>query len=245
MSGLKSYHENLLSLIRKKIKTNLFMIMMSCFGKKTSAKDTSRRPQAALHASPIPTVPDKNKEKNDKVDKYLQNEKQREEGKLKLLLLGTGESGKSTIFKQFKILYGTRKSNEDLRMYGVVVRSNIITAVTKLCELTKELGWEQRLIHESDVATAALPEDGCGMTVKDAYDHLMTHLVYNDAPHPLPEISEEQLEDDWVGYSFGAGGKANSDAIRCLQLADAIEVIWQVSFGDVQVTAATDSNRLS
>lgn len=198
---------------------------MSCFGKKSTAVATPTQPPPESS----PTVPDKNKVTSDSVDKFLATEKQREEGKLKLLLLGTGESGKSTIFKQFKILYGTRKSNDDLRMYGVVVRSNVITAVTKLCELTKDLGCEQRLVDESEVATAALPEDGCGMTVKEAYDLIMSHLVYNDAPQPLPEISPEQMQNDWVGSSPRAGGKANNDAIRCLQLADAIEVIWQVS----------------
>lgn len=200
---------------------------MSCCGKSTSATDTSQPQSQAQLESQSPILPDKNRIQNDKVDNFLQGERQREEGKLKLLLLGTGESGKSTIFKQFKILYGSPKSNDDLRMYGVVVRSNIITAVEKLCKLTKELEFEQRLINESDVATAAMLEDGCGMTVKDAYDQIMNALVYDDDSQPLPEISEERLAQDWVGSSHRAGGKANADAIRCLQLADAIEVIWQ------------------
>lgn len=164
---------------------------------------------------------------NDNINSKLIEDKGREEGKLRLLLLGTGESGKSTIFKQFRILYGTPKSDDDLRMYGVVARSNIIAAVTKLCELTRMLNYEQRLIDESDVATAAVPQDGCGMTVKDAYDHIMSHLVDNNATDPLPSFTHEQESRDWVGKSPTAGSKTNSDAVRCLQLADAIEVLWQ------------------
>ncbi len=198
---------------------------MHCFGRKSSAKDTTKPPPETS------TPPNYNVEKqgrSDSVDNFLSTEKQKEEGKLKLLLLGTGESGKSTIFKQFRILYGTRKSDDDLRMYGVVVRSNVITAITKLGELTRELNYEQNLIEESDAANAAVPQDGCGMTVKDAYDQIMGHLVDNNATYPLPEFTEEQLANDWVGTHPRAGAKTNSDAIRCLQLADAIEVLWQV-----------------
>lgn len=197
---------------------------MFCFGKK------NKPPKESFKPPPVPTPPNYNGEKNgrsDSVDKFLSSEQQKEEGKLKLLLLGTGGSGKSTIFKQFRILYGTKKSDDDLRMYGVIVRSNIITAITKLGELTRELNYEDYLVEESDAADAAVPQDGCGMTVKDAYDQIMGHLVDNNATHPLPEFTEEQLANDWVGTHFRAGAKNNSDAIRCLQLVDAIEVLWQ------------------
>ena len=168
--------------------------------------------------------------RNDSLDKLIRKDRLREEAKIKLLLLGAGESGKSTIFKQFRILYGSPKSDYDLRMYGVAVRSNIITAVIKLCELTRNLNYEQCLIEESELETASALQGGCGMTVKDAYDQIIGHLIDYDATQPLPEIAPEHAEADWVGTSVRAGSKANLDAIWCLQLADAIEVLWQVSF---------------
>merc|ERR1719310_926408 len=67
------------------------------------------------------------------IDQEIERAKAEEEGKIKMLLLGAGESGKSTIFKQMRLLYGTERSDDDLRMYGVVARSNIIVAVRKLC----------------------------------------------------------------------------------------------------------------
>ena len=160
----------------------------------------------------------------------LQEEARRqEEEKVKLLLLGTGESGKSTIFKQMRILYGSPLTDDDLRMYGVIVRSNIITAVRKLCMLARQLGYERRLDEESAAATASDLNDVSGMTPREAYDQIVTYLVDNSAAEPFPEIPQEQVEKDWVGRSTRAGIQANRDAIQFLQHVEAIRVLWQVS----------------
>ena len=153
-----------------------------------------------------------------------------DEEKVKLLLLGTGGSGKSTIFKQMRILYGSPKADDELRMYGVIVRSNIVTAIRKLCLLTRQLGYDKKLDEESAAATAADLSDVSGMTPKEAYDQIMGYLVDNTATDPYPEIPQEQAERDWVGKSTRAGIQANLDAQQFLQHVQAIRVLWQVSF---------------
>eukprot|EP00968_Pinguiococcus_pyrenoidosus_P017545 scaffold1747_cov251-Pinguiococcus_pyrenoidosus.AAC.18 len=52
--------------------------------------------------------------------------------KIKMLLLGAGESGKSTIFKQMKVLYGAPLTEEEQRHYTQVVHSNVVHAVKTL-----------------------------------------------------------------------------------------------------------------
>ncbi len=163
------------------------------------------------------------------IDEAQDIARQQDEDKVKLLLLGTGESGKSTIFKQFRILYGSEKSDEDLKMYGVVVRSNVITAVRKICLLTRRMGHEQLLDEESAEATACDRDDASGMTVREAYDQIVAHLVDNTAAKPLPPIPREQAEQDWVGKSIWAGIQANDNAQLFLQHVEAIRVLWQVS----------------
>jgi hypothetical protein len=163
--------------------------------------------------------------KSSAIDRDLDRARQQEEGKVKLLLLGAGESGKSTIFKQMRILHGSPRSDDDLRMYGVVIRSNVIVAVRKLCAHLRSLGLEDALASEP------APEDGDGRTPKEAYDELIAHLVDNTAG------SEESLQNgdtnsnpqDWVGQSPRAGLNANNDAKQFLQHVSAIRILWQVS----------------
>jgi GTPase SAR1 family protein len=57
----------------------------------------------------------------------------------KLLLLGAGESGKSTLFKQMINIYGKGFSEEERREYITIVYSNVIGAMKTLCEQSDEL----------------------------------------------------------------------------------------------------------
>ena len=62
-----------------------------------------------------------------------------EQSKVKLLLLGAGESGKSTIFKQMKILYGNHHgfTNEERATYAPTIYGNIISNMKTLLENTE------------------------------------------------------------------------------------------------------------
>jgi len=155
------------------------------------------------------------------IDRELDRAKQQEEGKVKLLLLGSGESGKSTIFKQMRILYGSPRSEDDLRFYGVVVRSNVVVAMRKLCTHLKNLGLEDALAQEP-------APDGDSITPKEAYDELMAYLVDNTAVIEDGDPKAEMNPNDWVGQSPKAGLAANNDAKQFLQHVTAIRVLWQV-----------------
>ena len=158
------------------------------------------------------------------IDNQLKRMSYEEKGKIKMLLLGPGESGKSTILKQMRLLYGTELSDDDLRMYGTVVRSNIVVATRKLCGHLRNLGLEEELDRES-LENEDLDSDHSTMTCRRAYDELMAYLVDNTAP-PMENV---EGGNDWVGQSPRAGMSANNDAKQFLAHHESIRILWQVS----------------
>jgi GTPase SAR1 family protein len=67
------------------------------------------------------------------IDSALDDERQSELDVVKLLLLGPGESGKSTIFKQMKLMYGVPYNDEERTKYRVYIRQNIMETMERLC----------------------------------------------------------------------------------------------------------------
>lgn len=82
------------------------------------------------------------------VEKANEEAWQKEQEKIKLLLLGAGESGKSTIFKQMKVLYGKPLDDEERRQMTPVVYSNTISAMKILVDQTLNYGFEEMIVSK-------------------------------------------------------------------------------------------------
>ena len=100
--------------------------MHCCFGWKYSPEEIEQR-QLSL-----------------KIDKAIKKEKQYKRRSVKLLLLGAGESGKSTFLKQMKIIHGLQFQPDDLSEYQAIVYQNIIRGMRVLVDAREKLGipWE-------------------------------------------------------------------------------------------------------
>lgn len=79
-----------------------------------------------------------------KIDQALKKEKQYKRRAVKLLLLGAGESGKSTVLKQMKIIHGVEFQPEDRSEFQAVVYQNLIRGMRVLVDAREKLAipWE-------------------------------------------------------------------------------------------------------
>eukprot|EP00795_Rhopilema_esculentum_P003758 gene3758-15039_t len=69
---------------------------------------------------------------NDEIERQIRRDRRDARRELKLLLLGTGESGKSTFIKQMRIIHGQGYTEEDRRGYSKLVYQNIFQAIQAL-----------------------------------------------------------------------------------------------------------------
>lgn len=78
-------------------------------------------------------------ERSKQLDKQLKEDAERAAKDVKLLLLGAGESGKSTILKQMKIIHMDGYSKEDFEQYREVVYSNTIQSLATIIRAMETL----------------------------------------------------------------------------------------------------------
>ncbi|XP_078252349.1 LOW QUALITY PROTEIN: guanine nucleotide-binding protein G(q) subunit alpha-like [Rhinoraja longicauda] len=76
---------------------------------------------------------------NAEIERQLRRDKRDARRELKLLLLGTGESGKSTFIKQMRIIHGTGYSDEDKRGFTKLVYQEIFTAMQAMIRAMETL----------------------------------------------------------------------------------------------------------
>lgn len=138
-----------------------------------------------------------------KIDDQLRRDKKTLEHEVKLLLLGAGESGKSTIAKQMKIIHLKGFNNEERMPYKEIIHSNVIMSMRSLVIACQKVG--EVPIAEENAAKAAiftsntiLFDQEITPTIADAVKSL-----WNDEgiKHIFKRSSEFQLNDS-AGYFF-------------------------------------------
>ncbi|KAL4122888.1 hypothetical protein QTP88_015145 [Uroleucon formosanum] len=143
---------------------------------------------------------------NQEIERQLRRDKRDARRELKLLLLGTGESGKSTFIKQMRIIHGSGYSDEDKRGFIKLVYQNIFMAMQSMiramdmlkihysdpscserAELIKSVDFETVTTFESPYVEAikALWGDS---GIQECYDRRREYQLTDSAKYYLMEI---------------------------------------------------------
>lgn len=74
------------------------------------------------------------------IDEKLKNKRNQEKKEIKILLLGAGECGKSTVLKQMKLIHNNGFTEEErIGKYLPIVRDNTLEAIRSLCQACDDL----------------------------------------------------------------------------------------------------------
>jgi len=75
-----------------------------------------------------------------RVDQMMATSMAKEKNVIKLLLLGAGESGKSTIFKQLTNMYGKGFPESERLTYSTVIHVNVLASIIVLADKAPNYG---------------------------------------------------------------------------------------------------------
>ncbi|TRZ02849.1 hypothetical protein DNTS_026721 [Danionella cerebrum] len=143
---------------------------------------------------------------NAEIDKQLRRDKRDARRELKLLLLGTGESGKSTFIKQMRIIHGTGYTDEDKRGFTKLVYQNIFTSMQAMIRATEQLKipfkYEENknnalLVKEVDVEkvcsfdqpyVSAIKKLWMDMGIQEAYDRRREYQLSDSTKYYLSDL---------------------------------------------------------
>ncbi|XP_072569423.1 guanine nucleotide-binding protein G(t) subunit alpha-2 [Paramormyrops kingsleyae] len=126
--------------------------------------------------------------KSKELEKQLQEDAAKESRTVKLLLLGAGESGKSTIVKQMKILHQGGYTKEEQLEFKSIIFGNILQSAMAIIQGMCQLG--------IDYGTPAAAEDG------QKLQNLSDSIEEGTMPTELSDVIKRLWKDSGVQAAF-------------------------------------------
>lgn len=76
------------------------------------------------------------------IERDIKKDREKQRSEVKLLLLGAGESGKSTILKQMKLIHEGGYTTSELRAFRQIIYSNLIQSMKALLIGLSKVQWQ-------------------------------------------------------------------------------------------------------
>lgn len=97
------------------------------------------------------------REKSQHIDRELEEDSKRLRRECKILLLGSGESGKSTIVKQMKIIHQNGYSQEELKSWKLTIYKNIIESIQAIISAAEKLEYKFETLDDQVLRVYCMP----------------------------------------------------------------------------------------
>ncbi|CAF9939526.1 hypothetical protein IMSHALPRED_001540 [Imshaugia aleurites] len=153
------------------------------------------------------------------IEKMIRKDKKTQARQVKILLLGAGESGKSTILKQMRIIYSEGFRLDERKEVRQVIFSNMIVAFKIIAEEMRELGLEyeneKSQEYERIIASAADigPDDTfptqCQMAMKGLYYSNIDRLFAKDYLPSDQDVLRSRLRTTGITETLFELGQLN------------------------------------
>ncbi|OTF78064.1 GTP-binding protein alpha subunit, gna-like protein [Euroglyphus maynei] len=146
---------------------------------------------------------------NRRIEKWLKQEKHRLKREIRILLLGTGESGKSTVLKQMKIIHGENlDQGQQLEELRHVIYFNIIKGIKVLIDARAKLAipWSNKTTDIQSKADLVFRAETNNLITFEYFSRYtaLIDLIWNDAGIQATFHKRNQYQlSDGLPYLFG------------------------------------------
>lgn len=156
---------------------------------------------------------------NAEIERQLKKDKRNARNELKLLLLGTGESGKSTFIKQMRIIHGSGYTDEDKRSFIKLIYQNIFMAMSALIKAMDMLKIPYKQTENEDNASMVRLVDFESVTSLERQYICALHSLWADQgiQECYDRRREYQLTDSAKYYLDSLDRVAADDYLPTLQ----------------------------
>ncbi|PLB38523.1 guanine nucleotide-binding protein subunit alpha [Aspergillus candidus] len=123
-----------------------------------------------MSSKPVDTTDKDALQRTARIEKVLKNDKKNLDRTIKILLLGAGESGKSTIIKQMRIIHSGGFPDEERRQTRAVIYSNLVIAFKVLLDIIRaeNIQYESEKTQPlADLVDSLEPDVGCDEAFSD------------------------------------------------------------------------------
>ena len=155
------------------------------------------------------------RQRSAEIDKHISEVSRHEFREYKLLLLGSGESGKTTIVKQMKIIHQNGYSKQELYMFRLTVIKNLIDSVRAIALALRLLGMEPERLESREAADVLtqyeVPADANAFLPPEIGELIQTLWTDPIIPRLLERRSEFYMMDN-AGYFLDAAPRIAMDS---------------------------------